>query len=263
MDKSMGDMKTMAVERDRPGGYTLSVDETLGQYRIVRPLGRGGMGEVYEAEHVTLHRRYALKLLPAEFAAMPGALERFRREARVMANLDHPHIVKVDDFGESGGRYWLRMELANGLRHGGLEVTSLQDLAAAGGGRFRLPTEAEWEYACRAGTEGPYAGSLSDLGWYSDNSENTTHSAGLKRANAWGLYDMHGNVWAWCQDWCGDYPAGSVTDPAGAASGSYRVGRGGSWGGGALRCRSAVRFRNGPSFTGSVLGLRVVLAPVP
>ena len=135
MDKSIGDMKTMAAGHDKPGGYTFSVDAMLGQYRIVRPLGRGGMGEVYEVEHITLGKRYALKLLPMEFAAMPGALERFRREARVMANLDHPNIVKVDEFGEFGGRYWLRMELANGLSYVGRTVTSLQELAEARGGR--------------------------------------------------------------------------------------------------------------------------------
>ena len=87
----------------------------FGQYRIVRLLGRGGMGEVYEAEHTTLERRYALKLLPPDFAARPEAIVRFRREARVMANLDHPHIVNVDDFGETDGRYWLRMELVHGV----------------------------------------------------------------------------------------------------------------------------------------------------
>jgi serine/threonine protein kinase len=88
---------------DKTGGYALAVGQTLGQYRIVRPLGRGGMGEVYEVEHETLERRYALKLLPTDFAGQPGALERFRREAKVMARLEHPNILKVDDFGETGG----------------------------------------------------------------------------------------------------------------------------------------------------------------
>jgi serine/threonine protein kinase/DNA-directed RNA polymerase subunit RPC12/RpoP len=88
---------------------------TFGQYRIMRLLGRGGMGEVYEAEHTTLARRYALKLLPRDFASRPEALARFRREARVMANLEHPYIVRVDDFAETEGRYWLRMELVKGI----------------------------------------------------------------------------------------------------------------------------------------------------
>ena len=85
---------------DRPAedgkGPSLAAGSLLGQYRIVRLLGRGGMGEVYEVEHTTLGRRYALKLLPADFAARADALERFRREARVMANLEHPGIVPQD-----------------------------------------------------------------------------------------------------------------------------------------------------------------------
>jgi formylglycine-generating enzyme required for sulfatase activity len=94
---------------------SLNAHSLFGSYRIVRLLGRGGMGEVYEAEHSTLGRTYALKLLPEEFAGRAGAVERFRREARVMANLEHPHIVRVDDFGETEGRYWLRMELVRGV----------------------------------------------------------------------------------------------------------------------------------------------------
>ena len=118
----LDDAKTL-IREDKAGGYALAVGAMLGQYRIVRTLGRGGMGEVYEVEHETLGLRYALKLLPEEFAGQAGALERFRREARVMAQLQHPNILKVDDFGESPStgsgqgavRYWLRMELAGGV----------------------------------------------------------------------------------------------------------------------------------------------------
>lgn len=88
---------------------------SFGHYRILRLLGRGGMGEVYEVEHTTLGRNYALKLLPQEFGTRPDAVARFRREARIMATLEHPHIVHVDDFGETEGRYWLRMELVRGV----------------------------------------------------------------------------------------------------------------------------------------------------
>ncbi len=128
--------------RVEPGGdanASLTPDAVLGQYRIIRLLGRGGMGEVYEVEHTTLGRRYALKLLPEDFADRPGALERFRREARVMANLEHANIVRVDEFGETEGRYWLRMELAEGveLEASGTSshVISLGQLADAGGGK--------------------------------------------------------------------------------------------------------------------------------
>ncbi len=96
---------------------------------------------------------------------------------------------------------------------------------------LQLPTEAQWEYACRAGSTGEYAGTgnLDDMGWYDRNSDYETHPVGMKQPNAWGLYDMHGNVWEWCADWCGEYPSGAVTDPQGPWSGEERVARGGSW----------------------------------
>jgi formylglycine-generating enzyme required for sulfatase activity len=100
--------------------------------------------------------------------------------------------------------------------------------------KYRLPSEAEWEYACRAGSItrfsfGDNESSLSEYAWYENNSGGKTHPVGQKRPNAWGLYDMHGNVGEWCQDWQGRYPAGHVTDPKGGSDGKYRVRRGGSW----------------------------------
>ena len=125
---------------------------------------------------------------------------------------------------------------------------------------YTLPTEAQWEYACRAGTLGDYAGSLDALGWYAGNSGNQTHPAGQKQANAWGLFDMHGNVWEWCADWYGDYPGGSVSDPTGKASGTDRVYRGGSWGNGAVSCRSVDRYGSGPAGRWDLLGFRIALS---
>ncbi|HZM01510.1 MAG TPA: bifunctional serine/threonine-protein kinase/formylglycine-generating enzyme family protein [Candidatus Saccharimonadales bacterium] len=131
---------------------------------------------------------------------------------------------------------------------------------------FRLPTEAEWEYACRAGSSTIYsfgndATELPRYAWYSANSKETTHPVEQKLPNAWGLYDMHGNVWEWCQDWKGSYPGGTVTDPAGARIGNLRVNRGGCWFDTPTSCRSANRF----NFVGSTgleyVGFRVVLAP--
>jgi len=126
-----------------------------------------------------------------------------------------------------------------------------------GNGTYRLPTEAEWEYACRAGTTGPYYTDLDRAGWYSGNSNNRTHPVAQKTPNAWGLYDMHGNVWEWCQDWRVDYPGGSVTDPKGPSSGNYRVIRGGSWSHAARYCRSADRSSGTPDYRILHRGFRV------
>jgi formylglycine-generating enzyme required for sulfatase activity len=131
------------------------------------------------------------------------------------------------------------------------------------GKTYRLPTEAEWEYACRAGSDSDYANgnSLDVIGWYYGNSGRTTHSAGQKKANNWGLYDMHGNVWEWCNDWYADYSVGQVTDPSGSVSGSLRVYRGGSWDSYASGCRSAVRGRLTPGYRFVHLGLRLARTP--
>ena len=134
------------------------------------------------------------------------------------------------------------------------------------GNVYRLPTEAEWEYACRAGTTTKYSfgddeSELRDHAWCSENSDVQTHRVGSKKPNAWGLYDMHGNVFEWCQDWYGDYPSGSVTDPTGPAVGSFRVFRGGSWDINAGDCRSAFRSGSYPSVRVSHFGFRVCLSP--
>ena len=136
----------------------------------------------------------------------------------------------------------------------------------AAGNVYRLPTEAEWEYACRAGTTTKYSfgddeSELGDYAWYGVNSDQKTHPVGSKKPNAWGLYDMHGNVFEWCQDRYGDYPSGSVTDPTGPAVGSFRVSRGGSWLYSAGSCRSAYRGRDYPSDCSLNLGFRVSLSP--
>jgi formylglycine-generating enzyme required for sulfatase activity len=132
------------------------------------------------------------------------------------------------------------------------------------GYEYRLPTEAQWEYACRAGTKTRFSGGdsdshLGDAGWYSGNSGNETHPVGQKQPNAWGLYDMHGNVWEWCSDWSGEHPGGSVVDPVGASSGSNRVIRGGGWDDGAGGCRSARRIWGDPGGRNAALGFRAVL----
>ena len=136
----------------------------------------------------------------------------------------------------------------------------------AAGNVYRLPTEAEWEYACRAGTTTKYSfgddeSELRDHAWCSENSDVQTHRVGSKKPNAWGLYDMHGNVYEWCQDRHGDYPSGSVTDPTGPAVGSDRVLRGGGWDTPAEICRSAFRLWALPSNRFSIFGFRVCPSP--
>ena len=136
----------------------------------------------------------------------------------------------------------------------------------AAGRVYRLPTEAEWEYACRAGSKTAYSfgegsKSLGDYAWFDGNSNNQTHPVGEKKANAWGLYDMHGNVWEWCSDWYGDYPKGAVSDPVGPREGSDRVGRGGCWRDVAAFCRSAFRYSLDPTYRTGDYGFRLALSP--
>lgn len=114
------------------------------------------------------------------------------------------------------------------------------------GSKYRLPTEAEWEYAARAGNSFIYSGSknLKELAWFGDNSGNQTHAIGLLKPNAFGLYDMSGNVWEWCNDWYGPYPKYDQVDPLGPNNGLYRVIRGGSWNSKSKNCRVSARYNN-------------------
>jgi len=152
-----------------------------------------------------------------------------------------------------------------------------QDLAAGRippGSHYRLPTEAEWECAARAGTstrynygDDPGATTLSNHAWYAANGGFGTHPVGQKEPNVWGLYDMEGNVWEWCQDWYGPYPGGFETDPQGPDSNQIgvKVIRGGAWDAFDSDCRSARRMSKGvsPFITDFILGFRVVLAIDP
>jgi len=151
----------------------------------------------------------------------------------------------------------------------------LRKLNAPAGHECRLPTEAEWEYACRAGTatafhygndldstQANFNGDCPFENGRKGEYRRTTVKVGSFRPNAWGLYDMHGNVLEWCQDGHGAYPPGAVIDPAGARTGRRRVFRGGSWTYYARRCRSASRMSYVPSFSYQCLGFRVALAPV-
>jgi formylglycine-generating enzyme required for sulfatase activity len=136
--------------------------------------------------------------------------------------------------------------------------------------RYRLFSEAEWEYACRATSQSAFANgditekdcgydpNLDKIGWYCGNSGEKTHPVTQKNPNAWGLHDMHGNVWEWCHDWHGEYPSIRVTDPKGPLSGLRRIYRGGGWNLSARRCRSAFRDSYSPNVRYKLLGFRLV-----
>lgn len=131
---------------------------------------------------------------------------------------------------------------------------------------YRLPTEAEWEYACRAGAIGDRAGDLDAMAWYNENSDGKTHPVGQKQPNSFGLYDMHGNVGEWCEDWNHESYNGAPTDGSAWERGGkqhYRVLRGGSWRSLANRLRSATRNYLTPDYRNHLIGFRVVASPRP
>ena len=130
---------------------------------------------------------------------------------------------------------------------------------------YRLPTEAEWEYACRAGTTNLYSfgdsvTNADQYAWTLENSDSITHPVGQKHANPWGLYDIHGNVWEWCSDWFGEYPATEISDPLGPKQGKFKVFRGGSWNHAIELARSRNRFMMAPTNGIYFVGFRIALS---
>jgi formylglycine-generating enzyme required for sulfatase activity len=145
-------------------------------------------------------------------------------------------------------------------------VAFCKALSTKEGRTYRLPSEAEWEYACRAGSDSRYCfgydtTQLGLYAWYDSNSDSKTHPVGQKRPNAFGLFDMHGNVWEWCADWYSAYyyEASPAVDPVGPSGAWARVRRGGCWGSDPRFCRSANRYRAAPEDRLGVLGFRQAL----
>ena len=175
---------------------------------------------------------------------------------------DHPaEMVSWEDIrGDSSVHDWPTVKTV-------AEDSFMGRLSARTDARFRfdLPTEAQWECACRAGTTtlwsfGDSKEPIGDSAWYRRNALKRTHQVGTKQQNAWGFFDLHGNVWEWCLDRYGSYTPGAKTDPTGATEGWYRVWRGGGWDVGEPLLRSAHRHGGLPSSRGSHAGFRVVMS---
>ena len=193
---------------------------------------------------------------PSQFGH-PGVFERLFRNPQLSPSWENFPVERVTWFNVCDG--FLK------------KVNSLVPLDW----RYGLPTEAQWEYAARAGSVTPLSSGkklrptdgvcqyFEDVAWYAENSRNRTHPVGQKRPNAWGLHDMQGNVFEWCHDWYGSYPSGVGIDPRGAGSSAYRVIRGGSWLSAAINCRVAYRYYDYPTGADSIIGFRVVRSSAP
>jgi formylglycine-generating enzyme required for sulfatase activity len=145
-------------------------------------------------------------------------------------------------------------------------LTKLNDVRLVNQWRFGLPTEAQWEYACSAGTTTSWSFGnsdtiINDYAWSNNNSKGKTHPVGQLKPNPFSLHDMHGNVWEWCQDWLGSYVPSEGIDPAGSPKGSHRVNRGGSWDRHAADCRPWYRYGDVPTLRGPYIGFRLAMTP--
>jgi formylglycine-generating enzyme required for sulfatase activity len=227
-------------------GVEVEKENSIGMKLRVIPPGTFTMGEGNTAHEVTLTKPF-----------MIGVHE--------VTQADYQTVMRINPSKFKGSRNPVEMVTWNDATEFCRRLSLLPREKPAGR-VYRLPTEAEWEFACRAGTTTTYSfgddeSLLSRYGWTKDNGGGTTHPVGSKLANPFGLYDVHGNVWEWCQDWYGGYPSFAVTDPKGAVSGSSRVGRGGSWFGPAEDCRSAIRYGSNPSPRDYYDGFRVTCVP--
>ena len=260
--------------RDDKTGLPLEIrHKTTGMHLVLIPEGeflmgcpegeRGRVSENESPQHkVRLTRPFYLgkyEVTQAEWQkVMPENPSKFKGDRKPVEGVSW---TECDEFVK---------KLNDGVRSGDLPQGDLQgagrEPAKAGYYKLALPTEAQWEYACRAGTQtlfhcsnDPAKYGLREHAWYVQTSRGQTHEVGSRKPNAWGLYDMHGNVWEWCRDRWGTYPAGDVSDPAGPEAGAHRVLRGGGWDHEWPYCRSAHRIGNSPNWRNHYLGCRVAL----
>ena len=223
-----------------------------------------------------------MKLLlipPGEFLMGSPESEEWRRVAegpQHRVRITKPFYLGVFEVTQSQWESVMGSNPSNGIRDADSPVENvsweycqefirrLNERSEEQGEVYRLPTEAEWEYACRAGSTTRYyfgddASMLGNYSWHLGTSGGRTHPVGGKKPNSWGLYDMHGNVWEWCSDWYGEnyYANSPVDDPQGPATGSARVERGGDWCSGARQCRSSYRGGYDPAYTYGLQGFRL------
>ncbi|WP_225828337.1 formylglycine-generating enzyme family protein [Streptomyces naphthomycinicus] len=208
---------------------------------------------------VTLSDRRTRRSWPVEVGAFRMAAFPVTQSLYAEVTGLRPSAARGDRLPVEGVSWWDAVRFCNALSRGeGLtpayhlspaHESAVWDAAADG---YRLPTEAEWEHACRAETTGPRYGPLDDVAWYGGNSDGRIRPVGGKRPNAWGLYDMLGNAWDWCWD---------VYDAE--VYGTYRVLRGGGWSDAHWSCRASVRRRSHPTFRIDDVGFRIARTPPP
>ncbi|MGE4520652.1 MAG: formylglycine-generating enzyme family protein [Desulfobacteraceae bacterium] len=233
-----------------------------GTFMMGSPSSESGRENDEKQHKVTLTKGYFMQTTEVTIGQYRKYLQETGDDTGVDWKDDDCPIKKNSSYSLSGNKFGQsdKQPMVEISWHGAKKFADW--LSKKDGITYRLPTEAEWEYAARAGTTTAYcfgdnSGSLGNYAWYDDNSGSKTHEAGLKKPNKLGLYDMHGNVWEWCEDWFGDYPSGHVTDPSGPGSGSYRVLRGGGWSDSARSCRGANRFNHSPGDTNNLYGFRL------
>ncbi|OQW97702.1 MAG: hypothetical protein BWK74_05940 [Desulfobacteraceae bacterium A6] len=275
--------KAVEIARAKAAGPEQKITNSIGMafvyikpgtFMMGSPSGETGRFDNETQHQVTLTKGFYM----GETEVTVGQWRTFARDAgyKTEAETGGGAYVWTGKWEKKEGTYWDNPGFAQSDNHP-VTCVSWNDAQEfirrlnqkEGGNNYRLPTEAEWEYAARAGSEAAFSGGgiaktdcahdpvLNALGWYCGNADKKTHPVAQKNSNSWGLYDMHGNVWEWVQDWKGDYPAGPVTDPAGPSAGSSRVVRGGSWDDFAGFCRSAFRFNGTPEVRVSYLGFRL------
>lgn len=233
------------------GGGPVLVALPAGRFKMGSPDGERGRDHDETLHEVVLNRAFLLGEAPvtqAEYAAIIGGTScQFR-------DLDAP-VEQVSWYEAIG--YCNALSRRLGLEEAYVVRGQEVNWKGLSGPGFRLPTEAEWEYACRAGGMSARFGPLDSVAWYLENSGGRAHGVRRMKPNAWGLHDMLGNVWEWCWDRYGTYPRGGVSAPAGPDSGELRVARGGSWGMDSNCSRAASRSSWSPGYRNANLGFRV------